>query len=208
MGSYSVKPIVILAMGMVGGAISGLFFSAAFLQAQTVSPLTIQSDTGRVGIGTMTPVSKLQVGGDVALQSMTAGTARSLPAGGTLVWNDGQWLRLNQNLDYSKPILGVHTPGVFAPVSLNVGGAGGWGDPGSGNAWVTGNVGIGTIAPAQKVDVAGNMNVSGAYYRGGVAGFTGVVGTACGLNLDIRGGIIVAATPGVCSFDPGAGGGS
>jgi hypothetical protein len=73
------------------------------------------------------------------------------------MWSDGTWLRLNQNRDYSKPIFGVHTPSVFAPASLNVGGAGKWGDPGWGNAWFTGNVGIGTTTPAAPLDVAGRI---------------------------------------------------
>ncbi len=175
MPSHPVRPVLILVMAMVGGAISGLFFSTVpFLQAQSTSPLTIQPDTGRVGIGTMTPVSKLQVGGDVALQSMAAGTARSLPTGTTLVWNDGQWLRLNQNLDYSKPIFGVHTPGVLAPVSLNVGGAGNWGDPGAGNTWITGNVGIGTTTPVAKLDVAGTVKLRSV--SGAVPGLGGSLG--------------------------------
>jgi hypothetical protein len=99
---------------------------------------------GNVGIGTDQPQAKLQIAGDVALEQRANATARTLPTGATLCWNDGTWLRLNQNLDHSKPIFGVHTPGVLAPGSLNVGGAGVWGDPGGGNVWITGNVGIGT----------------------------------------------------------------
>jgi hypothetical protein len=77
-----------------------------------------------------------------------------LPAEATLCWNDGTWLRLNQNLDFTKPVFGVHTPGLFAPGSLNVGGANGWGDPGFGNVSVTGRVGIGTFTPQASLQVA------------------------------------------------------
>jgi hypothetical protein len=108
-----------------------------------------------VGIGTNTPASKLEVAGDFALEKIPPGTGRILPAGATMCWNDGTWLRLNQNLDFSKPIFGVHTPGLFAPGSLNVGGAAGWGDPGFGNVWVTGRVGIGTTTPQASLQVAG-----------------------------------------------------
>jgi len=108
-----------------------------------------------VGIGTNTPASKLEVAGDFALEKIPPGTGRILPAGATMCWNDGTWLRLNQNLDFSKPIFGVHTPGLFAPGSLNVGGAAGWGDPGFGNVWVTGRVGIGTTTPHASLQVAG-----------------------------------------------------
>jgi len=109
-----------------------------------------------VGIGTAAPVAKLEVAGDIALEKIPPGTGRVLPAEATLCWNDGTWLRLNQNLDFTKPVFGVHTPGLFAPGSLNVGGAGGWGDPGFGNVWVTGTVGIGTTAPATQLHVLGN----------------------------------------------------
>lgn len=129
------------------------------LGSGAIDVLTIQN--GNVGIGTTTPVSKLEIAGDVVLQSIAAGARRSLPAGGTMIWNDGTWLRLNQNLDYSKPIFGVHTPGVFAPGSLNVGGAGGWGEPGPGNVWITGNVGIGTMTPNAKLDVNGKIERQG-----------------------------------------------
>jgi hypothetical protein len=47
------------------------------------------------------------------------------------------WLRLNQDRHFPS---GTHTPGVFAPGSLNVGGMNGWGNPGDGNVWVTGNL--------------------------------------------------------------------
>jgi hypothetical protein len=108
-----------------------------------------------VGIGTNTPVSKLEVAGDFALEKIPPGTGRILAAEATMCWNDGTWLRLNQNLDFSKPIFGVHTPGLFASGSLNVGGAGGWGDPGFGNVWVTGRVGIGTTTPQTSLQVTG-----------------------------------------------------
>jgi Chaperone of endosialidase len=111
-----------------------------------------------VGIGTATPVSPLQVSGDVTLEKRASNNvARVLPAGATMLWNDGTWLRLNQNIDFSKPIFGVHTPGLFASTSLNVGGAGAWGDPGGGNVWISGTVGIGTTTPALKLDVRGDF---------------------------------------------------
>jgi len=113
-----------------------------------------------VGIGTATPVSPLQVSGDVTIeQRATSTTARVLPVGATTVWNDGTWLRLNQNIDFSKPIFGVHTPGLFAPNSLNVGGLSSWGDPGPLNAWFSGNIGVGHTFLRERIDVNGNIRL-------------------------------------------------
>ncbi|HSI41610.1 MAG TPA: hypothetical protein VLA00_13785 [Xanthobacteraceae bacterium] len=47
------------------------------------------------------------------------------------------WLRLNQDSAFPN---GVHTPGLFAPTSLNVGGRGGWANPGTNNAWIVGDL--------------------------------------------------------------------
>ena len=51
--------------------------------------------------------------------------------------SDDSWLRLNQDGAFSS---GVHTPGLFAPMSLNVGGYGGWVNPGNGNASINGDL--------------------------------------------------------------------
>ena len=129
---------------------------------------------GNVGIGTTAPVSRLQVGGDLTLEKLTPGSPRSLPASTTMIWNDGTWLRLNQNLDGSKPIFGVQTPGVFASGSLNIGGANGWGDPGYGNAWFRGSVRIDsghvtTNSPngalVLNAGPADTTNVAGIWFR-------------------------------------------
>ncbi len=92
--------------------------------------------SGSVGIGTSTPVNKLDVSGDVAIQGKHA------------LRGSDSWLRLNQDGAFAS---GVHTPGNFAPNSLNVGGAGGWGNPGAGNVWVTGRVGLGTQRPLYRL---------------------------------------------------------
>jgi hypothetical protein len=65
------------------------------------------------------------VNGDIAIMAKHA-----------LRGND-TWLRLNQDSAFTA---GVHTPGLFAPGSLNVGGVGGWGNPGGGNVWIAGSV--------------------------------------------------------------------
>ncbi len=98
--------------------------------------------SGNVGIGTSDPKAKLDVMGDIAIQSQHAFRG-----------NDA-WLRLNQDGAFSA---GVHTPGLFAPSSLNVGGLSSWGNPGGGNVWIAGNVGIGTSDPKANLDVNGTL---------------------------------------------------
>lgn len=86
---------------------------------------------GSVGIGTRTPANKLDVFGDIALNGKHA------------FRGSDTWLRLNQDGKFSE---GVHTPGLFAPNSLNVGAAGGWVNPGAGNIAYAGTL--------NKLDVA------------------------------------------------------
>lgn len=137
-----------------------------------------------VGLGTRTPVASLQVNGDIAIQSRAFNMMpRALPAGATMIWNDATWLRLNQNIDFSKPIFGVHTPGLFAPGSLNVGGMNVWGDPGFGNAWITGNVGIGHAQLRAAIDVNGNIRLGtngGLFAPGGAENLRVLRGTVAG----------------------------
>ncbi len=121
----------------------------------------------KVGIGTAGPVAKLQVAGDIAVEQMAPGGPRPLPAGATLMWNDGTWLRLNQNLDFGKPIFGVHTPGLFASMSLNVGGVASWADPGAGNAWIANRVSIGAGAKPDTLHVEGSARCVGPLHADG-----------------------------------------
>jgi hypothetical protein len=110
-------------------------------------------DDGGIGAGTSKPVARFQVAGDLALEKTDSGVARALPDKATLMWNDGTWLRLNQNLDFGKPVFGVHTPGLFTSGSLNVGGLADWGDPGAGSAWIAGTLGVGTTSQEARLVV-------------------------------------------------------
>ncbi len=111
-------------------------------------PLSINNATGGVYLG------NVGVNGDIAIDGKHA------------FRGSDPWLRLNQDNAFSS---GVHTPGLFAPMSLNVGGVGGWGNPGNGNATFAGNVsiggkvgiGIGTATPERTLDIAGGIRGTG-----------------------------------------------
>jgi hypothetical protein len=143
------------------------------------------TQAANVGVNTAAPVAKLQVGGDVALEKITSGAARPLPAGGTMIWNDGTWLRLNQNLNFTAPIFGVHTPKLLTSGSLNVGGVAAWGDPGNNNATFQGNVAIGAFTAPEQLHVQGTMRCTGAAKFDGSIGCGGTV--AVGGNQGITG---------------------
>lgn len=70
----------------------------------------------------------LNVNGDIQLSGKHA-----------LRGNDA-WLRLNQEGAFAS---GTHTPGLFAPMSLNVGALRGWVNPGNGNAFIAGDLLVG-----------------------------------------------------------------
>ncbi len=108
-------------------------------------PLSINNATGGVYLG------NVGINGDIAIDGKHA------------LRGSDSWLRLNQDFAFSS---GVHTPGLFAPKSLNVGGVGGWSNPGDGNATIAGNVSIGgeiqtTSANAFRM-VQGNY---GSFFR-------------------------------------------
>jgi Chaperone of endosialidase len=115
--------------------------------------------SGNVGIATASPVNRLDVNGDVALSGKHA------------FRGSDAWLRLNQTGAFTS---GTHTPGLFAPGALNVGGAGGWGYPGDTNAWIAGTLGVGTTTPRRTLHVHSDSWSPGAeiHASGATAGFS------------------------------------
>ncbi|MEI6067221.1 MAG: hypothetical protein WCP96_07770 [Methylococcaceae bacterium] len=135
---------------LFGSTIGDTGGNRLFIRAFTGGSVVFDGNN-KVGIGTGDPKSALQIAGDLALEPQASGAPRALPTDGTMIWNDGNLLHLNQNLDSSKLVRGVYTP-FLAASSLNIGSLG---DPGLGNVWITGNLGIGTTAPQAKLQVAG-----------------------------------------------------
>jgi hypothetical protein len=97
--------------------------------------------------GNLNVSGRLNASGDIALSGRHA------------FRGSDTFLRLNQDGAFPS---GVHTPGLFSPLSLNVGGIGGWGValPG-GNAVIAGRLGVGTATPGYAAQVMGDVFVSG-----------------------------------------------
>jgi len=102
-------------------------------------PRLLIADDGNVGIGTMSPAGKLEVSGNVKISG----------SGNGLIFPDGT-----------------------RQITAGAGGGGGGGDGGwmvSGNnmySILSGNVGIGTMSPHEKLDVAGALNLNEGIYTG------------------------------------------
>jgi hypothetical protein len=82
----------------------------------------------------------LHAGGDVRLQVSSGAfdiNSDVSVRGKHAVRGTDTWLRLNQDSAFAS---GTHTPGLFAPGSLNVGGYENWGNPGGGNALIAGSL--------------------------------------------------------------------
>lgn len=113
--------------------------------------------SGAVGIGTREPQAKLHVLGNSRIDGDIVILGKHALRG-----ND-PWLRLNQDGAFSA---GTHTPGLFAPMSLNVGGVGGWGNPGNGNATFAGDIAIGGKHAFRGNDTWLRLNQDGAFADG------------------------------------------
>jgi hypothetical protein len=127
---------------------AGIWFRTTTQRGEESSATDLMrvTEAGNVGIGNITPVAKLQVKGEVAFEKKVSdgNPLKDLPGDATLIWNDGTWLRINQNLDKKKIVKGVQISGVLAFDSLAIGDPDGSDDPGLGNVLIPGKVGIGT----------------------------------------------------------------
>jgi hypothetical protein len=148
--------------------LSGDIFSVADISGVPI--MNVNSDgtsyfDGNVGIGTTSPYSQLQVGNPetnsqtmLTIASMYTATAPALNfrtghPNNSEVWNMAQ-IRGDDDGSYSGRLEFLTRPASAA---------------GSGNVPITrmviddsGNVGIGTTNPTYKLDLAGNMNISGS----------------------------------------------
>ena len=142
----------------VAGAVAAFSFHNS---ADTVNIMNLL-DNGNVGIGTVSPTAKLEVAGAVKI----TGSGIINSAGYELVQTSAtDWTRWNQGSG------ATNGNAMYQSLSLGTGGltVGAWENQAAGVLKVTqsaylastgGSVGIGTVSPTQKLDVAGNVNVS------------------------------------------------
>ena len=187
-----------LAAGAVGsaqiaaGAVDTAQLSAAIASGLwTASGSNVYRSGGNVGIGTATPKHKLDVNGNIWL-----GTA----ANGAVFTEVGDTLYLGSQRKFLSSTLGAPVAGTNDWVNLMAHpfsqgilfGTSGPGDTDPHSApnplmviKSGGNVGIGTVTPGSKLDVAGTANVSGNATFGGNTAVSG--STTVGGNLFVTG---------------------
>ena len=134
----------------------------------TIGGLVFNPASGNLGIGTITPLAKLDVRGDVSIAStLGIGTVIDIVPydtlnSGTLSWEGsaGQLFSITNNLTtgsiYSvNDVSGIPSIDVDANGTIQLGPYGG-------------NIGLGTTNPTSKLHVVGDVRVSGASTFGGI----------------------------------------
>ena len=146
----------------------------------TNPPHMFSNVSGNVGIGTITPTEKLEVDGNIAVSGTVDG--RDVSADGTTldtVYNWGDHGAVGYLTDESDPVFTASAANDITTGDIdNWDTAFDWGDhasegydttddawTGTGNVYTTsGNVGIGTTTPAEKLDVNGNIRLNGILF--------------------------------------------
>jgi len=150
----------------------------------------------RLGIGTTTPTASLEVVGQIKTTEIkiTGGS----PGAGKVLTSDASGLASWQTLPPGS------LPSGTSGQTLRH----------DGTNWVASsllfnngtNVGIGTTNPSSKLDVSGDINVSGVYRKGGTAGISvSCTSSTTPSGITISGGIVTSA--GSCTSIGGGGGG-
>ena len=126
-----------------------LHFTVKPESSTMIDAIAILSD-GKVGIGTTAPGSKLQVTGDISfgtrLDSVTRYIGKGQSAGGSFGGNSN-WIGFASSAADDWITFGVHKSGVGGGEVMRLA--------------PDGNLGIGCVGPTEKLDVNGNIAMSG-----------------------------------------------
>lgn len=115
---------------LIGSTASGIVGPLPSLQAQSSSPLTIQPDTGRIGIGTTAPTAKLDVAGTAQIANWASQTLaqNGFARVGSVLY---QWgfspagLGYARNISFPTAFSQVYSvTATWRPVDMALGGAG------------------------------------------------------------------------------------
>ncbi len=144
------------------------------IQDSTSQSLFVVNPLGNVGIGSTAPTQKLDIAGNLQFSG-------ALMPGG-LAGTSGYYL---QSQGANVAPVWTNLSSVLLPT-----GTSGQTLRHDGTSWIANsllhndgtNVGIGTTVPAQKLDIAGNLQFSGAIMPGAAAGTSGYLLTSAGTN--------------------------
>src|SRR3989338_7385650 len=137
-------------IGMMYGTHSGMNQGTFYIEPRIVATPSsfVVAPSGRVGIGTVSPTEKLDVAGSIQTLGATAGSNRVVlkdTSGSPRSWEWYPQASGPNTLGLFERVSGVTSLTVVAP---------------------TGNVGVGTASPTQKLDVVGNVKASTGFCIG------------------------------------------
>ena len=151
--------------------------------------------SGKVGIGTTVPTEKIEVRGNMLLDAYNTG------AGSGIFFRRNYSPNGVNNASVYQRNVSIRMRGLGTPASpdgLEINGFDGivFGTGGANDRMVVapnGNVGIGTLAPSQKLDVLGNINAAGNVTA---TSFTGTFNGTTGVFAANTGGQVLGVTQG------------
>ncbi len=145
----------------------GFFQTNVYSWTPSYSEVLSIMPNGQIGIGTTSPMQKLHVAGNILVNGDITGvgkittTTLAIATSYDHTWSDGTNSHPWYGYDHRYHNTGVYSTTIsdFYGLTLRT-------SQGNISMNATGNVGIGTTSPTQKLHVAGNVLVSGeAYYR-------------------------------------------
>ncbi len=157
------------------------------------------ANTGRIGLGTTSPSKKLDVVGDINLSGTIFATGTSgsngqvlTSTGAGLAWIDSAAIGTSFSVTNGLSSISNNVFGLGGTLTQNtsIGVSSSFLKFTAGNGSTealyianTGRIGLGTTSPSKKLDVVGDINLSGTIFATGTSGSNGQVLTSTGAGL-------------------------